>query len=199
MGEILNWIKGVIYPCEVCNGSGKLPNNLKDDDVITCLACHGSGILDRIEKVKHFKEVPCDNPICENGKIIRERINNHTIIKEKCDCPVCDGLNRIFKEIEESYVTHHVCPVCSGTGLITALQMRNKHLEQLCPNCRGLGRKISKKKVLVLFPVGLLILVFPVLAFILFSFLGVVFSLYAIRNNKNRDLEYSDEINKLES
>lgn len=187
MGKILSWFKKAVVPCSTCHGTGVLPEGIKDNDVVQCPACVGKGVLEKHEKIARTTETPCDNPTCKNGKVEKKVISGSKAEVEITDCPVCDGLSRIVRVVEESYTTHRTCPVCKGDGVVTGKRLKDKHLETLCSDCHGLGKRIDVKRFLVLLPLAGIILLNPIVAIIVFAFGGIVFSLYAIRSNKNME------------
>lgn len=199
MGKILSWFKDAVKPCPTCKGTGVVPEGIKDSDVIECPACTGKGVLDKEEKISRTIETPCDNPACKNGKVEKKYIVGSKAETETTDCPVCDGLSRIVRVVDETYTTHRTCPVCKGAGVVTGKRMKDKHLETFCPDCHGLGKRIDVKRFLIVLPVLGIVFINPLVAFVLFAFGGIVFSLYAIRSNKSMELRTPDEIYTKES
>ncbi len=193
MGNVLNWFKNIVSSCHTCHGTGVLPGSISDDAQISCPICHGKGVLDKEECVTHTVETPCDNPTCKNGKVKKtSSASTNGTVEE--DCPVCNGLSRIVREVEESYISHRTCPACQGTGMVTGKTLRKKHLEVFCPDCHGVGKQVKFSRLLVLLPALAVVALNPLVAFVLLMFGSIVFSLFAVRANKSRELLTPDEI-----
>lgn len=191
MGGIIDWFKGAVTRCETCAGAGAIPAKIADDEVTVCPRCQGTGIIEVTEKISHLKETPCDNPSCHQG-MVRRRLSDGTVTE--VDCPVCQGLSRQVRDVQEKYVTHRKCPVCNGEGAATGKRIRQAHAEGICPDCHGLGRRIQVKRLLPLLILFGWMLINPLLAVVPFFFGAMVFSFYAIRRNKTKEIVDPDEL-----
>lgn len=187
MGKIISWLKGAVTTCPTCHGAGALPAGIADRERITCPVCHGDGVLPEEEVIRRHIETPCDNPACKEGKVSKERIENGVVVTVEEDCPVCNGLHRIVRQVDESYTGHRTCPACNGHGMVSGKELKDKHLERLCPDCKGTGKAVDPKRFLLLAPILLPILINPLMAFAGFALVGVLFSLYAVRTNRNKE------------
>lgn len=161
--------------CPKCHGDGVLPRGHADEDILTCPTCKGDGVvLTEITKVDHVEQV-CDNPLCHQGKVTQSvtqadgRPQDHEV-----DCPVCDGLTRIMREVTRTYEEAQTCPTCKGAGQISMKTLREKGEQVLCDMCKGLGILPHKKKVGFLALGAGFIILMPMVAFvvILLGFMG---------------------------
>lgn len=188
MGKIIDWFKEAVTTCPTCHGAGVLPAGIEDHEAVKCPICHGEGVLAEEEVIQRTIETPCDNPACKQGKVLKKQMEQGVMKDIEEDCPVCNGLNRIVRQVDESYIGHRTCPACEGRGMVTGKELKRKHLERLCPDCKGTGKQVDTKRLVVLLPVALPILINPLMAFAGFALVGVLFSLYAVRTNKNKDI-----------
>ena len=193
MGKMLHWLKGVTKICPVCSGKGVLPEGIEDHEETICPKCKGTGIEIKKETIVHHQETPCDNPNCHHGKVHKKTIMDHQTLEVEEDCPVCQGLSRILRETTESYERHETCSLCKGSGVVSGKKLKQKNIEYLCPHCHGLGRIFDKKKLLFFMPILGLTFLNPIVAFIVFAAGALLFSLYAIKANKNNILVEDEE------
>lgn len=188
MNTRMEWFKTLKRPCPSCHGEGVFPSGCKTSSLLTCPTCTSKGIVSDCSCVVRNEEMLCDNPNCNKGKVKRTVIQadgNHLTVLE--DCPVCDGLNRIVKQVEESWEQPTVCPSCKGVGTISCEELEKKNLQVLCDTCHGIGYLFDKKKVAMLGGVAGLIFLMPMVAFGGIMFVAMVFSMKTVLTKKNSE------------
>lgn len=153
---------------------------------VNCPTCHGDGIVMDCSCVKRHEEMICDNPNCTKGKVKRV-VQQHdgTTLTVLEDCPVCDGLNRIIKEIEETWEQPTTCPSCQGEGVISCAALEKKNLQVLCDTCHGVGYQFDLKKIALLGVFAGWVLLMPMVAFGVIMFVALVFSVKTVLTQKN--------------
>ena len=143
----------IMARCKVCHGSGVLPGNCKDDELLPCPTCKGKGVILHKVSKKHTEQIPCDNPNCHEGYVKQvEKIDGREIIVEK-KCPVCEGYGVAYRQIVETTTECEECPTCEGRATVSAAEMRRRNIEDFCPTCHGTGyqieRKVAKRMALI--------------------------------------------------
>lgn len=161
--------------CPKCEGHGILPIGQADEDYLSCPTCLGEGVVTKeVTKVDHVEQA-CDNPKCDKGKVKKAVTNSDgTVVEVDVDCPVCDGLTRIVKDVARTYDEVATCPTCQGAGLIQMEDLRKKGKQVLCDQCKGLGVLPNKGKLaLIGLGIGFVVLM-PMVAFvaIILGFMG---------------------------
>lgn len=180
----MNWFKTIKKKCPKCDGSGIFPGNLPDDYRVECPTCEGKGVVFKTITAKRNIEQACDNPNCHNGKV--KKIMPNTGLEKEVDCPVCSGLNRIVKEIYESWDETQACPTCEGIGIISVGDMRKNNLDSLCKHCHGTGYVFDAKKISLLTLAVVMVFLMPYVAFGVMLFSGLILSVRSTLSKKNK-------------
>lgn len=184
MGGILKWFQSAAGVCPSCHGKGVFPEDCRADHIVTCPTCHGKQKVQIKKSVMRSEELPCDQPGCTNGKVLQPDGKGGQIY---VDCPVCNGLNRVIRNIEETWETEAICPTCEGVGVVSAKRLCDLHEQVLCPTCHGSGLCLDKKKIALIAGGVLLVFLMPPVAAVALLFGSLVFSVkVALKKKKSK-------------
>lgn len=173
MNQTLKWITTMKKECPTCTGSGTISCKCNDNNEIACPNCGGKGVVTRRATTTQKKEMPCDHPQCQQGKVSCGVCNGtgRTAKGEPCPsckgkgtvtCPVCGGLGRIQRSTQESWLEHETCHICNGRGMVDCYLCHGTK-ERVCPTCKGKGTVLDQGKIVLLVALALLLLAVPVL------------------------------------
>lgn len=173
MKQIIKWLTTLKKECSVCTGTGVIACSCNENNEITCPNCNGKGVVPRQVTTTQKIEMPCDNPQCQQGKVLCGHCNGTGKGPDgapcstchgsgKTDCPVCGGVGRVERAKQEAWLEHETCHVCNGRGLVDCYLCHGSK-ERVCPTCKGKGTVLDKGKLAVLGILSVLLLATPVL------------------------------------
>ena len=177
MNQLLKWLTHFKKECPVCTGTGNIACECNENNEITCPSCNGKGVVARQVTATQKTELPCDNPQCQQGKVVCGICNGtgKNQLGQVCaachgsgkvNCSVCGGLGRIERVKQESWLEHETCHICNGRGVVSCYLCQGTKV-RVCPTCKGKGTVLDKGKIMVLSIVALLVFCMPVLFIVL--------------------------------
>ena len=181
MNQLVTWLTSFKKECPVCTGTGTIPCNCNENNENICPNCGGEGVVKKQKTITQKVEMPCDNPLCQNGKVVCGACNGtgkngQGDVCEKChgkgqvDCSVCSGIGRITRVKQESWMEPETCHICNGRGVVPCYHCHGTK-ERVCPECKGKGTVLNRGKLLFFASVAVLIIANPIFAI---AVMGVV-------------------------
>lgn len=173
MKQIVRWLTNFKKECSVCTGTGRMACNCNENYEIACPHCNGKGVVSRQVTTTQKIEMPCDNPQCQQGKVLCGICNGTGKNSQggscsichgsgKLTCTVCGGIDRVERVKQESWLEHKTCHVCNGRGVVDCYLCHGSK-ERVCPACNGKGVVWDKGKLAVFSMIAVLLLAMPML------------------------------------
>lgn len=184
--------------CPTCEGDGQIVCDCNDFAERSCPNCNGKGVVQTRKSMIQKVEQPCDNPLCNGGKVTCGVCKGTGLNAsgEKCttchgsgktNCPVCKGIGKISRSKEESWVEHATCHVCNGRGMVECYHCHGDK-KRLCTTCKGKGTVLNTGKLGLMAGLGLLALLIPVIGILLGgAMLGIV--VFVVMQDKKEEQE----------
>lgn len=158
--------------CPTCEGDGKIACDCNDFAERTCPNCNGSGVNQKRKSMIQKVEQPCDNPLCNGGKVpcgVCKGTGKNSLGEPcptchgsgKTNCVVCNGLGRMKRSKEESWIEHETCHICNGRGMVECYHCHGSK-KRTCTTCKGSGKVLNTGKLGILAGLGLFSLLIPV-------------------------------------
>lgn len=205
MKQIVRWLTSFKKECSVCTGTGRIACSCNENHEIVCPNCDGKGVVPRQVTTTQKMEMPCDNPQCQQGKVLCG-ICNGTGKKPqggscsvchgsgKVICTVCGGTDRVERVKQESWLEHETCHVCNGRGVVDCYLCHGSK-ERVCPTCNGKGVVWDKGKLAVFAMIAVLLLAMPmlVIAIAAIGLGGSLFMLWKSYKQKNDSCTSSED------
>lgn len=162
MGRVVNWFRSLTSPCESCLGTGISAEEVPEfDEDIFCPTCQGKGYIRKKVTMTYENYAP-DTPITEEvDGLIRGKVAD-------------DQRGRLVEEIWERDM---ICPDCKGKKIVSAERML-KDANLVCKKCHGRGKRIIKRKMVLVLCIIVLALLIPYVVMILVGVWAFVFGLW---------------------
>lgn len=194
MAHLLSWLTDFKKECPVCNSAGFIVCNCNENNELTCPNCQGTGVVSVRKTTSQTYEVPCDFPGCKKGKVSCGHCSGtgRTADGAPCkickgsgivNCQVCDGVGKIKRVKQETWLEHEPCHICNGRGLVECYQCHGTK-KRVCPECKGKGTVTNIGKIILFAILAIAVIFMPVLVAV-FALLGLGYCLFSLEQKNN--------------